>query len=196
MTARTARRRPSLLGAVAVVAVVALLAAWGIRELVAQPFTVPSGSMSPLLQRGDVILADRTARGRARPGDVVVVDGRGYLADADSGGHYWVKRVIGVGGQRITCCTADGRLMVDGRPLTEPYVPGGQRASDIDFDVEVPQGRVFLLGDDRANSTDSRHRLGAPGGGMVPEERVVGTVTRIVWPPARARSLPPIDSSR
>lgn len=176
--------------AAAVCVVLMLLAAGLVRHFVAQPFTVPSASMQPALQSGDLILADRTQRGDAQPGDIVVLDGSGYFApSADSSGRFWVKRVIAADGDRVTCCDDDGLITVDGVPLEEPYLPDGTAPSAVDFDLRVPEGRMFVLGDNRSDSTDSRSLLGAPGGGMIPVERIVGHVDRVVWPLARAGSL-------
>lgn len=181
------RRRPSLVVVAAVCVVVLLLAAVAVRQFVVQPFRVPSASMEPVLQAGDVILADRADRGTARRGDLVVFDGSGYFAPSGSGsGRYWVKRVVAVGGDRVTCCTDDGAITIDGQVLEEPYLAPGTEPSSIEFDLRVPEGRMFVLGDNRDDSTDSRSMLGAPGGGMVPVDRVVGTVDRIVWPLTRA----------
>lgn len=184
------RRRPHLVVAVAVLVVLMLVAAFGVRHFVVQPFRVPSASMAPTLEAGDVLLADRATRGTAEPGQVVVFDGRGYFAPSDDdGGRYWVKRVIAVGGQRVQCCDPDGAILIDGVPLEEPYLPPGTEPSTIEFDLLVPEGRMFVLGDNRSDSTDSRSLLGAPGGGMIPVERVVGAVDRIVWPPPRRGTL-------
>lgn len=188
------RRRRPLLGVVAVVVVVLLLVALAVRHWGVQTFWVPSGSMRPVLEQGDVLLVDRTERGRARPGEIVVFDGTGYFAPSSDGTRYWVKRVIGVGGQRITCCDGAGRITVDGAALEEPYLAPGTAPSDVAFDVEVPAGHLFVLGDDRAHSADSRDHLGSPGGGMIPEDRVVGEVRRIVWPLPRAGQVPRIGS--
>jgi len=176
--------------AAAVCIVLLVLGAFAVRHFVAQPFRVPSASMQPVLHPGDVLLADRSTRGTAERGDIVVVDGRGYFAPtAADGDRYWVKRVIGVGGDRITCCGEDGQLRVNGEVLEEPYLPADAVPSTIRFDVLVPEGRVFLLGDNRGDSTDSRHLLGAPGGGMIPLDRVVGEADRIVWPLSRRGAL-------
>ena len=184
------RRRSPLVVVAAVCVLALLLAAAGVRHFVTQPYRVPSASMAPTLRAGDVILADRASRGQAQRGDVVVFDGTGYFApSAESGGRYWVKRVIAVGGERVTCCSDSGALMIDGQELDEPYLAPGTEPSAIEFDLEVPDGRMFVLGDNRADSTDSRSMLGAPGGGMVPVERVVGTVDRIVWPLTRAGAV-------
>lgn len=176
--------------AAAVCVVLALLAAIAVRHCVVQPFRVPSASMAPALRAGDVILADRSTRGAAQRGDIVVFDGRGYFApSAADGDRYWVKRVIAVGGDRVRCCTDEGAITVDDAPLDEPYLPPGTTPSGIEFDLLVPEGRMFVLGDNREDSTDSRHLLGAPGGGMIPVDRVVGEVDRIVWPLTRGGSL-------
>lgn len=192
---RTRRRRP-LLGAVAVVVLV-LVAAVGARHFWVQTFWVPSASMTPTLHEGDVLAVDRTDRGTARRGEIVVFDGTGYFGDGeDSSGRFWVKRVIGIGGDRVTCCDDAGRITINGEALDEPYLAPGTAASAVDFDVEVPDGAMFVLGDDRAHSSDSRDRLGSPGGGMVPTRRVVGEVERILWPLERSGPLAPIGSRR
>lgn len=166
---------------------VVFLAVLGVRHFVAETYHVPSGSMAPTLESGEYILVDRTTRGTATRGSVVVFDGEGYFGGSS---RYWVKRVIGVGGDRVRCCTDDGQLEVNGHPLDEPYLPASlSRASAIDFDVAVPEGRMFLLGDSRNDSSDSRNHLGDPGGGMVPVERTRGHVTRVVWPLTVAREI-------
>lgn len=190
--AHAPRRRRPLLGAAAVV--VLLLAALLVRHEIVQTFWVPSGSMSPTLREGDVLLVDRTERGTARRGEIVVVDGSDYFGPGIDGDRYWVKRVIGVGGDRVRCCDDAGRITIDGRPLAEPYLARGVRASEVAFDVEVPAHAMFLLGDDRPRSSDSRDHLGSPGGGMIPVSRVVGEVTRVVWPVSRAHRVPSLGS--
>ncbi|TGN81849.1 signal peptidase I [Streptomyces bauhiniae] len=148
---------------------------------VVRPFVIPSGSMEPGLRVGDRVLVNKLAyRFGARPsrGDVVVFDGTGYFGHAD-----YVKRVVGVGGDHVVCCDREGRIEVNGRPVDETgFLYPGNSASDVPFDVVVPDGRLFLLGDHRARSSDSRDHLGSPGGGMVPVEDVVGRADWIVWP--------------
>ncbi|MDN5687038.1 MAG: signal peptidase I [Brachybacterium sp.] len=184
------RRRPHPVVAAVVCVVLLLVAAGAVRHVVVRPFRVPSASMEPALVPGDVILADRSTRGTATRGDIVVLDGTGYFApSAEDGDRYWVKRVIGVGGDRVRCCDPDGAITIDGEALQEPYLAPGTAPSEIEFDLRVPAGRMFVLGDNRSDSTDSRHLLGAPGGGMIPVERVVGDVDRIVWPLSRGGSL-------
>ncbi|ASK66577.1 signal peptidase I [Brachybacterium avium] len=184
------RRRPHPVVVAAVCVVLLLLGALLVRHYVAQPFRVPSASMAPALRPGDVLLADRSTRGTAERGEIVVFDGRGYFApSAADGNRFWVKRVIAVGGERVECCAPDGAITVDGAPLEEPYLPEGTAPSEIEFSLRVPEGRMFVLGDNRTDSTDSRHLLGAPGGGMIPVDRVVGEADRIVWPLSRRSAL-------
>ncbi|GAB3756606.1 signal peptidase I [Zhihengliuella somnathii] len=160
-------------------------------------FSISSGSMEPALTAGDRILVNRLAAGELERGDVVVFDGTGTLAPYTrpdpvrdvlkalrlTGHHdYFVKRVVGLPGDTVACCTADGELTRNGRILDEEYLPAGESASGIEFEVTVPPGRMWVLGDHRSDSADSRALLGAPGGGMIPLDRVLGTVDKRVWP--------------
>ena len=136
------RRWPHPVVAAAVCVVLLLVGALLVRHYAVQAFRVPSASMAPALQPGDVLLADRTTRGTAEPGEIVVFDGRGYFApSAADGDRYWVKRVIAVGGQAVHCCDADGAITVDGTELEEHYLPEGTAPSRIEFDLVVPDGR-------------------------------------------------------
>ncbi|WP_151775471.1 signal peptidase I [Streptomyces abyssomicinicus] len=150
---------------------------------VAQPFQIPSSSMEPGLRIGDRVLVNKLAYrlggGPAR-GDVVVFDGTERFGD----GHF-VKRVAGVGGDRVVCCDRDGRLRINGRSVDESGFLDGDAPSAVPFDVVVPDGKLFVLGDHRAASSDSRDHLGSPGGGMVPVEDVTGRADWIVWPAGR-----------
>ncbi|MGW6761967.1 signal peptidase I, partial [Streptomyces sp. NPDC055008] len=137
-----------------------------VSRFVAQPFGIPSASMEPALHVGDRVMVDKLAYrfgGEPRRGDVVVFDGTGYFGDGD-----YIKRVVGVGGDRVRCCAKDGRLTINGKPVTEPFLHAGDTPSDVAFDIVVPAGRLFVLGDHRADSADSRDHLGSPGGGMIP----------------------------
>ncbi|WP_415951477.1 signal peptidase I [Streptomyces sp. KLOTTS4A1] len=170
--------RRLLAGCVAIVVVLLLVS-----HFVMQPFLIPSGSMEPTLRTGDRVLVNKLAyRFGTQParGDVVVFDGSGYFGNSD-----YVKRVIGVGGDRIACCDEDGRIEVNGVPVDEPYVSEGDVPSTVPFDVEVPEGTLFLLGDHRSASSDSRDRLGSPGGGFLPVEQVIGQVEWVGWPARR-----------
>jgi len=148
---------------------------------VAQPFEIPSGSMENGLRIGDRVLVNKLAYRFGAPprrGDVVVFDGAGNFGDGD-----YVKRVAAVAGDHVVCCGKEGRLEVNGRPVDESsFLYPGDSPSDVPFDVVVPPDRLFVLGDHRADSSDSRDRLGAPGGGMVPVGDVIGRADWIVWP--------------
>ncbi len=193
------------------VLILAVVLAAVLRAAVVDVFYIPSASMEPLLVRGDRILVSKTAYsdGGIERGDVVVFDGRGSFAPfsdrrslvekaAGMAGQWiglrgsdtiYVKRVIGVAGDRVSCCAEDGRVSVNGQPLDEPYVAGSDAPSETAFDVVVPEGRLWLMGDHRSKSADSRSLLGAPGGGFVPEERVLGRAVQLVWPPARSGTI-------
>ncbi|RKN38781.1 signal peptidase I [Streptomyces hoynatensis] len=153
-----------------------------------QPYAVPTDSMSPLIAAGDRVLAERVQGSEVRRGDVVVFEDEAW------GDTLIVKRVVGVGGDTVSCCGEDGRLVVNGEPISEPYVAGGFGASLTRFEVTVPEGELFLLGDDRADSIDSRSMLTETSTGSVPREEVSARVEAIVWPPSRARTLPTADA--
>ncbi|SFN15949.1 signal peptidase I [Streptomyces sp. cf124] len=150
-------------------------------NFVMQPFQIPSSSMADSLRIGDRVLVNKLAYrfgSEPRRGDVVVFDGTGYFGNAD-----YVKRVVGVGGDRVVCCDQEGRLEVNGRWVDESsFLHPRDSPSNVPFDVVVPEGRLFLLGDHRSDSSDSRDHLGSPGGGMVPLDAVIGRAEWIAWP--------------
>jgi signal peptidase I len=194
-----------------VLLVLALLVSAVVKTFFVQMFFVPSGSMRPLFVEDDRILVQKISywNGDVQRGDVVVFDDPGgqwlgaegtpplsrvqkALSDVGlypTGGHL-VKRVIGVGGDRVACCDTKGRVTVNGVPLNETaYLNKGSAPSDRPFNVTVPLGRLWVMGDNRSNSEDSRFHQELPGGGTVPEQDVVGKVWAIVWPLGRARLL-------
>ncbi|MFF6998131.1 signal peptidase I [Streptomyces sp. NPDC008313] len=151
---------------------------------VMQPFRIPSGSMERGLRIGDRVLVNKLAYrfgSGPRRGDVVVFDGTGYFGNAD-----YIKRVVGVGGDHVVCCDREGSLEVNGRPVDESaFLYPGDSPSDVPFDVVVPDGTLFVLGDHRGDSSDSRDHLGSPGGGMIPVGDVIGRADWIAWPADR-----------
>ncbi|ANS68265.1 signal peptidase I [Streptomyces lincolnensis] len=168
-------------GRITLTLLVCLLFLLLLSTFVAQPFQIPSGSMEKGLRIGDRVLVNKLAyRFGAEPvrGDVVVFDGTGYFGDAD-----YVKRVVGVGGDHVVCCDKEGRIEVNGRSVDEStFLYPGDSPSSVPFDVVVPAGTLFVLGDHRSDSSDSRDHLGSPGGGMIPVGDVIGRADWIVWP--------------
>ncbi|MEV0529133.1 signal peptidase I [Streptomyces sp. NPDC050439] len=163
-----------------------------VSTFVMQPFQIPSGSMEPAFRVGDRVLVNKLAyRFGSEPqrGDAVVFDGSGYFGDAD-----YIKRVAGVGGDRVVCCDKRGRIKVNGEPVDEPYLYPGDAPSKARFVAVVPEGSLFLLGDHRSDSSDSRDHLGQPGGGMIPVDSVIGRADWIAWPIGHWTSLERPDS--
>jgi signal peptidase I len=103
----------------------------------------------------------------------------------------FIKRVIGVPGDRVACCNAQGDVTVNGVALHErSYLYPGAAPSEIRFNIKVPPGRLWVMGDNRQVSDDSRLHTADPGRGTIPENQVVGRAFMIVWPPSRWRVLP------
>lgn len=185
----------------------ALLLSLLIKTFLVQSFFIPSESMEPALLEGDRVLVSRLVPGPLdlHRGDVVVfVDPGGWLRDpgasmnpvqkvlitagewvgllpANTGSHL-IKRVIGMPGDTVVCCDDSGRITVNDVPIDEPYVMPGAQPSDTTFSQVVPEGKLWVLGDNRANSGDSRAHQGGPGGGFVPIDDVVGVAQVRMWP--------------
>ncbi|MGP3954733.1 signal peptidase I [Nonomuraea sp. 3N208] len=195
-----------------VLVVVALVLALIIKTFVVQAFYIPSESMENTLLTNDRVLVNKLVyhtRDIER-GDVVVFsgvdswDGEFQLeepSNAVAGFFRWVgtafglvpgekdyiKRVIGIGGDHVRCCDSKGRITVNGTPIDEEsYLYPGNVPSDKFFDIMVPQGRLWVMGDHRSVSLDSRSHTGDPGGGSIPESQVIGRAFVIVWPFDRA----------
>jgi len=205
---RTSSGRSALWAAIreiVIVVVLALALATLVRVFLVQAFLIPSGSMENTLLVGDRVLVSKltTRVGEVQRGDVVVFSDpgswlgpvppgpaglRGVLSDAlqfvgvlpsDSEGHL-IKRVIGIGGDQVACCDAAGRLTVNGVSVEESDLLKPAVAPSLqEFDVRVPEGSYWVMGDNRPNSGDSRVH------GAVPAGDIVGRAFVIVWPPDR-----------
>jgi len=204
----------------AAVVVGAVIVASLLRGFVGQMFLIPSISMQSTLQVDDRVVVEKLSA--AKRGQVIVFkDPGGWLTDAiprqrgpigkafqfigvlpDTGTEHLIKRVIGVEGDRVACCDAAGRLIVNGEPLDETSyltaAPGGAHVqpSAIRFDVVVPRGHLFVMGDNRDHSRDSRCHLndtqagGATGeNAFVSQDLVVGRAIAVVWPLDRQHRL-------
>ncbi|MFI1828091.1 signal peptidase I [Streptomyces sp. NPDC020412] len=147
---------------------------WG--AVVYQPYTVPTDSMAPSVDVGDRVLAERIDGAEVRRGDVVV------FRQKEWGDMPMVKRVVGVGGDTVSCCGADGKLRVNGRPIAESYLRADGPASPTRFSATVPEGQLFMLGDDRTASLDSRTHLQDAAQGSVPRSAVEARLDAVAWP--------------
>ncbi len=185
-----------------------------ITTFIVKPFSIPSGSMENTLLVGDRVLVNRMVyhfRDVER-GDVIVFDGTDSFVPAGdkpqrnpvSGALTWVgqslgliqpdstdfiKRVIGVAGDRVVCCDVEGRITINGVALDESYLYPDDVPSYDQFDVVVPEGKLWVMGDHRSNSADSRSHMGDPGGGFVPTSKVIGRGMVVLWPPSELKVL-------
>ncbi len=204
------RRRRSFIRELPVLIVVALVLALVIKTYAIQAFFIPSASMENTLEIGDRVLINKLVydfRGIHR-GDIVVFDGNGSWdfgqppASSNVLSRFWgdlegivgishdstiyIKRVIGLPGDHVACCNAKGQVTVNSVSLSEPsYLYPGNAPSTQRFNITVPAGRLWVMGDHRAVSYDSRGHMGDPGGGTIPESAVLGRAFVIIWPPSR-----------
>ena len=208
-------RRRSFWRELPILIAISLVLAVVIKTYFVQVFWIPSGSMENTLQINDRVLVNKLVyhvRGIHR-GDIVVFNGDGswdpgsvpstgnifeQFADGFASmfgfghpGDILIKRVIGLPGDRVACCDAEGRVTVNGVPLNEAsYLYPGAAPSQIRFNIKVPAGRLWVMGDNRLYSDDSRLHQDDPGGGTVPESAVIGRAFVIIWPPSHWRILP------
>jgi len=203
------RRRRSFWRELPVLIVIALVLALVIKSFALQAFWIPSGSMENTLEVNDRVLVNKIVY-HLRPihrGDIVVFDGTGswdFGPPADSNifskaaselegiagishdSAIYIKRVIGLPGDHVVCCNTKGQVTVNGVPLTESsYLYPGNPPSDLKFSITVQPGRLWVMGDHRAVSYDSRGHQGDPGGGTIPESGVLGRAFVVIWPPSR-----------
>ena len=191
-----------------VIVATALVLSLLVKTFLIRSFFIPSGSMLETLQIQDRIIVNELVPEvvSVERGDVIVfrdpgnwlgtvikpeqnffeASGEWFLSAfgfvAPDSTQHLVKRVIGVGGDRVICCDADKKLTINGVPITEPYLPEGVEPSVLDFDVVVPKDSFWVMGDNRSGSEDSRYHQDLPSKGFVEKKHVVGRAFVVSWP--------------
>ena len=214
------RRKGSALRELPVLVVVALLVSLFIKSFLVQFFFIPSGSMQTTLEINDRVAVNKVAfiSKTIHRGDIVVFrDPDHWLSDPtktkesailtkikdglvavgvvpNPAKQHLVKRVIGVAGDHIVCCNNQKKITVNGKPLTEPYIFKGDSPSESNFDVTVPAGKLWVMGDHRGASADSRFHQDDINKGMVPVNKVVGRVVAVVWPIRHEKFIGRVDT--
>lgn len=205
-SARSERRRSvwRTVGEVAGVLGGAVIIALFLRAMVVQVYKIPSESMTETLSVGSRIAVNRVpiVGKQVHRGDVVVFrDTEGWLQPEEEIESHWydrfgevfgfavpdgqqivVKRVIGVGGDTIACCDANGRLMVNGVAVDEPYLAPGSEPSMTEFEIEVPEDSYWVMGDNRQNSADSSHHADIGDNPFIPASSIIGKAEYVIWP--------------
>ncbi|MBC3844124.1 signal peptidase I [Streptacidiphilus sp. 4-A2] len=208
------RRQRSLVREIPLIIGVALVITLLLQTFVVQVFSIPSGSMQNTIAIGDRVVVDKFSPWlgwKPQRGEVVVFsDPDNWLADDPvpkdgpvmgavksaftfvgllPSDRDLIKRVIGVPGDTVACCDTQGRVTVNGKPLDESYVfPGNPPCESVQ--VTVPAGKLWVMGDHRDISADSRYHMADSTGGFVPEKDVVGRAVAVVWPVTHWRTLP------
>jgi signal peptidase I len=201
-------RKGSLLRELPILVIVALAVSLVIKTVLVQFFFIPSGSMENTLQINDRVAVNKVpfigkSIGR---GDVVVFrDPDNWLPEPytieqnkvvakvkeafvavgilpNPAKQYLVKRTIGIAGDKVECCSKSEKLMINGVEIDEPYIFAGNTPSDTKFNVTVPAGKIWVMGDHRGASADSRFHQDDINNGMVPLSKVTGKVVGIIWP--------------
>ena len=201
-------KKGSFLRELPIIVVSALIVSIVVKTFLLHFFYIPTGSMENTLQIGDRIAVNKFGAlfSEVKRGEVVVFgDPDNWLGQAqqsndpkpialiksglitvgvlpDPAKQYLIKRVIGVGGDKVTCCDANEKLQVNGVSIDEPYIYSGDKPSETKFNIDVPEGFLWVMGDHRAASADSRYQPDSANSGMVPLSKVVGRATFIVWP--------------
>jgi signal peptidase I len=213
------RKKGSLLKELPILVVVALVVSLFIKTFLVQFFYIPSGSMENTLQIKDRVAVNKVpfiSKNISR-GDVVVFrdpddwlpeiidyDTNKFVSKAKSAlvavgvlpnpaKQYLVKRVVGVEGDHIVCCTKAGNLTINDVEVTEPYIYAGNKPSEMKFDVTVPKGKLWVMGDHRGASADSRYHQEDINKGFIPVSRVTGRVVAVIWPFKNITYVPKVD---
>jgi len=201
-----------------ILVVSALILSIVVKTFLVQFFYIPSGSMENTLQVNDRVGVNKLGAlfSEIKRGEVVVFrdpaswlsapydDSTGItkvLKDAlvfvgvlpDPAKQYLIKRVIGVGGDRVVCCSPGGKIEVNGIEVDEPYIYAGNKPSDSTFDVTVPEGFIWVMGDHRGASADSRFHTDDPNKGMVPLDKVTGRALFVMW---RLKNMGVLDAGK
>jgi signal peptidase I len=195
----------------AIVVGMALVLSFIVKTWLLQAFYIPSGSMEDTLRINDRVIVSKLTPGPfdLRRCDIIVFGDPGDWVEAtvqqehgtamtlvrdammfvgllpDDAENHLIKRVIGLPGDHVVCCDAGGRITINGQPVKEPYLKPGVAPSDQNFDITVPRGRVWVMGDNRSGSSDSRfHDAPSDDGslGSVDERLIVGRAVALVWP--------------
>ena len=201
-------KKGSFLRELPVIIIAALVVSIIVKTFLVHFFYIPSGSMENTLQVGDRIAVNKFGAlfTDIKRGEVVVFSDPdkwlGNSAESEDSGigavvktglitvgvlpdpakQYLIKRVIGVGGDKVVCCDKAGKVQVNGVSITEPYVFAGDKPSDVQFNVDIPKGFIWVMGDHRGASADSRFHPDSANNGMVPLSKVVGRAVFVVWP--------------
>ena len=210
-------RKGSVLREFPILVIVALAVSLVIKSFLVQFFYIPSGSMENTLQINDRVAVNKIPfiSNSINRGDVVVfrdpsnwlpepyVDNQNKVIAKIKDGlvlvgvlpnpakQYLVKRVIGIAGDNVV--GKDGVVTINGKKTTEPYIFAGNKASELDFNVTVPEGKIWVMGDHRGASADSRYHQDDVNNGFVPESKVTGRVLGIIWPFKNVGTVPSQD---
>ncbi len=213
-------RKGSVLREFPLLVVVALLVSLIIKSFFVQFFYIPSGSMedtlrikdrvavnkvpfiSKTIKRGDIVVFRDPDHWLSEPtpstGPVILDKLRESLIALgvlpNPAKQHLVKRVIGVAGDHVVCCDNNKMITVNGKALNEPYIFKGDHSSDMNFDVKVPVGKIWVMGDHRGASADSRYHQDDINKGMVPVSKVVGRVVAVIWPSNHAKIISRYDA--
>ena len=213
------RNKGSLLKELPILVVVALVVSLLIKTFLVQFFYIPSGSMENTLQIKDRVAVNKVPfiSKSINRGDVVVFrDPNNWLPEIVDYGtnkyvskaksalvavgvlpnptkQYLVKRVVGVAGDRIVCCTKTGNLTINDVEVIEPYIYAGNKPSEMTFDVTVPKGKIWVMGDHRGASADSRYHQDDINKGFIPLSKVTGRVVAVIWPFKNITYVPKVD---
>ena len=213
-------RKGSVLREFPLLVVVALLVSLIIKSFFVQFFYIPSGSMEDTLRIKDRVAVNKVPfiSKTIKRGDIVVFrDPDHWLSEPtpstgpiildklreglialgvlpNPAKQHLVKRVIGIGGDHVVCCDNNKMITVNGKALNERYIFKGDHPSDMNFDMRVPMGKIWVMGDHRGASADSRYHQDDINKGMVPVSKVVGRVVAVIWPSNHAKIISRYDA--